>query len=77
MKRLQGGLRGKGELFNKAINLHIVECEMIKNVADMLQAFWDEERKKLDAQNITHPPTIGEMYEGLTKELLARTLPED
>lgn len=50
---------------------------MIKTVADLLKAFSDEERKKLDAVELVHGPTIGAMYEGLTKELLNRSLPEN
>lgn len=50
---------------------------MIKTVADLLKAFSDEERKKLDAVELTHAPTIGAMYEGLTKELVNRSLPEE
>ena len=50
---------------------------MIKSVAELLKAFADEERKKLDAQQIEHAPTIGAMYERLTKELLSRSIPEE
>lgn len=50
---------------------------MIKTVADILKAFSDEERKKLDAIELDHGPTIGAMYEGLTKELVNRSLPEE
>lgn len=49
---------------------------MISNVADLLKPFMDEERKKLDAYKMTHGPTIGAMYEGLTKELLQKAIPE-
>lgn len=50
---------------------------MIKTVADLLKAFSDEERAKLDAEELTHGPTIGAMYEGLTKEIVDRSLPEN
>lgn len=51
--------------------------EMIKTVADLMKAFADEERKKLDIQKIAHAPTIGAMYEGLSREILTRTIPEN
>ena len=41
---------------------------MIKTAADLLKAFTDAERAKLDGEELTHGPTIGAMYEGLTKE---------
>lgn len=50
---------------------------MIKTVSDLLKAFADEERKKLDAEQLSHGPTIGSMYEGLTKEVLDRSLPPE
>jgi len=50
---------------------------MIKTVAELLGAFLEREREVLDAHSITHGPTIGAMYEGLTKEALSRTLPVD
>lgn len=49
---------------------------MIRNVAELLKPFMDEERKKLDAYKMTHGPTIGSMYEGLTKELLQKAIPQ-
>lgn len=49
---------------------------MIRNVAELLKPFMDEERRKLDAYKMTHGPTIGSMYEGLTKELLQKAIPE-
>lgn len=49
---------------------------MIRNVAELLKPFIDEERKKLDAYELAHGPTIGSMYEGLTKELLQKAIPE-
>lgn len=49
---------------------------MIRNVAELLKPFVDEERRKLDEYEVTHGPTIGAMYEGLTKELLFKAIPE-
>jgi hypothetical protein len=49
---------------------------MIKTVAEMLQGFIQEETKKLDSYAIKHGPTIGDMYEGLSTELLNRSIPE-
>ena len=48
---------------------------MIKTVAEMLQGFIQEETKKLDSYAIKHGPTIGDMYEGLSAELLNRSIP--
>lgn len=50
---------------------------MIKTVSDLMKAFSDEERKKLDGQYLTHAPTIGAMYEGLSRDILSRSIPED
>lgn len=50
---------------------------MIKTVAELLKAFSDAERAKLDAEELTHGPTIGSMYEGLTKEIVDRAIPAD
>ncbi|MGJ0485998.1 MAG: DUF6602 domain-containing protein [Methylomicrobium sp.] len=49
---------------------------MIKTVAELLKAFVDEEKAKLDVEELTHGPTIGSMYEGLTKETIERSLPD-
>src|SRR3990172_12467034 len=48
---------------------------MISTVADLLDALKNQEAKLLDEQKITHAPTIGSMYEGLTKSILERALP--
>jgi len=50
---------------------------MIKTVANLLKAFADQERVKLDKQDLAHGPTIGAMYEGLTKEILDKSLPSE
>lgn len=48
---------------------------MIKTVADLLQQLSLAEAAKLAASDITHAPTIGAMYEGLTQSLLDRAIP--
>lgn len=48
---------------------------MIKTVGELLQALMVRETAILGKQDVTHPPTIGAMYEGLTKDALARHLP--
>lgn len=49
---------------------------MIKTVAELLGAIAREERQKLDTYQIVHAPTIGEMYEGLSRNILEKALPE-
>jgi hypothetical protein len=48
---------------------------MIKSVAELLQGFMKEEADKLNAYELKHGPTIGDMYEGLSVELLSRAIP--
>lgn len=48
---------------------------MITTVAELLQQLMSKEREKLDAQKITHPPTIGAMYEGLARDIVSRSIP--
>ena len=48
---------------------------MINTVADLLTEFLAIERQKLDEQDIKHTPTIGAMYEDLTREALDRHIP--
>ncbi len=48
---------------------------MIKNVGEMLEALRQTEAAKLGEYGIRHAPTIGAMYEGLTRSLLNRTFP--
>ncbi|MBU1637665.1 hypothetical protein KKC97_08385, partial [bacterium] len=48
----------------------------IRNAADLLLGILECEKESLSRQNIKHPPTIGSMYEGLTKDLLQRIVPE-
>ena len=42
---------------------------MIRNIADIIKAFSDEEREKLDLFEGDHRPTIGAMHEGLTSAI--------
>jgi hypothetical protein len=48
---------------------------MITSVATLLRELMDKEAAKLKQQNITHGPTIGAMYEGLTRDILDRAIP--
>ena len=48
---------------------------MITTVAALLQELQAKEAAKLVEQRITHAPTIGAMYEGLTRDLLDRAIP--
>src|SRR4051812_32636308 len=50
---------------------------MIRTIADLLETIRREETKLLDEQNIKHGPMIGDMYEGLTREILENTVFED
>lgn len=50
---------------------------MIKSIADLLQGFMNEETAKLNAYELKHGPTIGDMYEGLSAELLKRSIPPE
>ncbi|GAA4010682.1 hypothetical protein GCM10022247_36140 [Allokutzneria multivorans] len=49
---------------------------MIRTVAELLSEVVRAELPLLDASDIKHAPTIGDMYEGLSAELLARAIPE-
>nr|WP_319393773.1 DUF6602 domain-containing protein [uncultured Desulfobacter sp.] len=49
---------------------------MIRTIADLLNSFMNEESKKLDEYELNHGPTIGNMYEGLSKKILDKTIPE-
>ena len=48
---------------------------MINSIATLLRQLQAKEAAKLDEQGITHAPTIGAMYEGLTRDLLDRACP--
>lgn len=49
---------------------------MITTIAEMLQGFIEEEKRKLNSYKLNHGPTIGDMYEGLSVELLNRSIPQ-
>ena len=49
---------------------------MIRDIAELLKAFADSEKAMLALQNIKHAPTIGDMYEGLTADILKKSLPD-
>ena len=49
---------------------------MIHTFADILREFMEEEASKLAQFAVDHGPTIGDMYEGLSAELLTRALPD-
>lgn len=48
---------------------------MIHDIANLLRSFAEQEVVALENAGIKHAPTIGEMYEGLTADILSRTLP--
>lgn len=50
---------------------------MIRTIADLLDEFRKREVQLLDEKNIPHSPTIGDMYEGLTRNILSKTLPAE
>lgn len=50
---------------------------MIKNVSELLLELSKKEEIAIAKKRIKHPPTIGAMYEGLTKDILNFALPKD
>lgn len=50
---------------------------MIRSVAALLQALQAKEIEAIARSGITHPPTIGAQYEGLTSTLLERIIPAE
>ena len=48
---------------------------MILDISNLLRSFADKEVQVLEEAKIRHAPTIGEMYEGLTADILDRTIP--
>lgn len=50
---------------------------MITNLAELLEALRNTEAKVLKRQDIKHGPTIGDMYEGLTRDILRRAIPPE
>lgn len=50
---------------------------MINSVAQLVRELQEAETRKLTEVGIKHPGTIGDMYEGLTSELLELSIPEE
>jgi hypothetical protein len=50
---------------------------MITSIAKFLNDLKEVEATKLKAEKITHAPTIGAMYEGLTRDILDRAIPAE
>lgn len=48
---------------------------MISSVAELLQCLIEKEAEQLSKVSLKHAPTIGAMYEGLTKDVLERAIP--
>jgi hypothetical protein len=48
---------------------------MIVTVSQMLAELMDRQRAILDQEAVKHGPSIGDMYEGLTKDILDRAIP--
>lgn len=53
-----------------------METPILRTLAELLDRFLAFEAKELDRQDIRHAPTIGAMYEGLTRAALERALPD-
>lgn len=51
------------------------EAALITTVANLLRELQAKEAAKLAKEKIAHPPTIGAMYEGLTRDILDRAIP--
>lgn len=49
---------------------------MIRTVADFLAQLMEAEVARLDQVHIEHGPTVGDMYEGLSADLLRRAVPK-
>ncbi len=47
---------------------------MINTLADLLREIYEKENQRLKELDITHPPTIGATYEGLTADILQKSL---
>jgi hypothetical protein len=50
---------------------------MITSFAEFLEQLQEKEAAILAQQSVSHGPTIGNMYEGLTRELLERAIPAE
>ncbi len=48
---------------------------IIRDVAGLLRALQEAEAQQIEKAGITHAPTIGEMYEGLTEKILEKLIP--
>ncbi len=60
---------------NKPPQLQNIELGMIKRASELLQKVIEAENNCLKKYKLTHPPTIGAMYEGFTKKWLDKVLP--
>jgi uncharacterized protein DUF6602 len=49
---------------------------MITTVANLIAEFQQKETEILNRMEVSHPPTIGVMFEGLTREMLDYSIPE-
>src|SRR5438128_7333835 len=56
-------------------NLGRGERKVIKNVAALLAAFQQKEIEAIQRSGITHAPTIGAQYEGVTGSVLEMMIP--
>ena len=52
------------------------ERVMITSFAEFLEQLQAKEAELLAAEAVQHAPTIGDMYEGLTRELVERAIPK-
>lgn len=50
---------------------------MITSFAEFLEQLQAKEAELLAAESVQHAPTIGDMYEGLTRELVKRAIPKE
>ena len=50
---------------------------MITSTAQLIRELQEAEARKLAEQDIRHPGTIGDMYEGLTSELVGLSIPDE
>ena len=48
---------------------------MIKKISDLLHKLSEKEIVAIEKHGIKHGPTIGDMYEGLTKKILDSAIP--
>lgn len=60
-----------------AAQARVERKQMITNITDLLRDLMVKETENVDAQTISHGPTIGDMYEGLARDLLDRAIPAD